>query len=305
MLLPVNGSTQQYLDDLSRVQSGLDNVQRRLSSGFRVGKPSDDPAAIQGILKGLSQIAQDTGAQTNLDQVKTELASGDAALQQAATLLDQAVSLAMQAASTPGSAKFAELARETQSIQQQLVGLSRTMAGGRYIFGGDLDQSAPYAYDASQPDGVQRLTNPTSTRVIVDRGGATIWIPKTAQEIFDARNAGGSAAAGNAFAALGGLLTALEHNDVTAAAASVDSLKAAGDHLNQQLGLYGIAESRASDASDSVSRALVAEKKDLGDARDADVAGDAIQLSQLTLQQQAALAAGAKRRQNSLFDYLA
>jgi len=305
MLLPVNGSTQQYLNDLDRMQSGLDDVQRQLSSGVRVGKLSDDPAAIPRILKSLSQIAADTGAQTDLDQVRTELAGGDAALQQAAKLLEQAVTLGAQAASTPESAKFAELARETQSIQQQLVGLSRTMAGGRYIFGGDLDQAAPYAYDASQPYGVARLTDPASTRVVMDRGGVVIWVPKTAQEIFDARNADGSVAPGNVFAALAGLLTALGNQDPTSAAAAVDSLKAAGDHLNQQLGFYGIAETRVSDAYDAASKALLAERKDLGDARDTDVAGAAIQLSQLTLQQQAALAAGAKRVQNSLFDYLA
>jgi flagellin-like hook-associated protein FlgL len=168
-----------------------------------------------------------------------------------------------------------------------------------------MDQSAPYAYDASQTNGVRALTDPTSTRVVLDRAGSTIWIPKTGQEVFDARDASGSATAGNVFAALGSLMTALGNKDAAGAASAIDSLKTASGHLNQQLGFYGIAETRVSDVSAQANQAVVTGKKDLSDARDADVAADALQLSQLTLQQQAALAAGAKRSQNSLFSYLA
>jgi flagellar hook-associated protein 3 FlgL len=305
MILPVNGSTQQYLDDLSRIQSAAESVQRQLSSGVRVATASDDPSALPGILKNLAQIAQDTGLQTDLNQVTTELSSGDAALQQATRLMDQAVSLATQAANATDSTAFASIAAQVQGIQQQMVSLTATQASGRYIFGGDLEQSAPYAYDASQTNGVRALTDPTSTRVVLDRAGSTIWTPKTAQEVFDARDASGSATAGNVFASLGRLMTALGNNDAAGAAFAIGSLKTATGHLDQQLGFYGIAETRVSDVSDQASRAVVTGKRDLSAARDADAVAGALQLSQLNLQQEAALAVGAKRLQDSLFSYLA
>jgi flagellar hook-associated protein 3 FlgL len=305
MLSPVNGSTQSYLDDLARIQSRMNDVQRQVSSGVRVGLPSDDPSAVPGILDTLAQIAQNTQAQTNLNQVKTELSSGDAALQDAVQAVEQAISLGTQAASTQDASQRAVLAQQAQGIQQQLVSLSRTSVAGRYIFSGDLDGQPLYALDASQPEGVAQLASATSTRTITDGAGGTIWVPKTAQEIFDPKNTDGSPASGNVFAALNSLLKALQDNDQAAAGAAVDSLKAADDHLNQQLGFYGIAENRLADALDGISKSLVTEKQDLSSQRDTDVAGAAIELSQVTLQQQAALSTGAKLSKLNLFDYLA
>ena len=305
MLSPLDGSTQSYLDNLDRIQSRLNDVTRQLSSGIRVGMPSDDPTAVPGILKTLSQIARNTQTQTNLNQVKTELDTGDSTLQSAVTALEQAISLGTQAASTQSASQNAVFLQQAQAIQQQLVNASNTSVNGRYIFSGDLDGQPTYVLDASQPEGVKQLASVISTQNITDGAGATLWVPRTAQEIFDPKNADGTPASGNVFAAVNSLVLALQNKDQTAAATAVDSLKAADDHLNQQLGFYGIAENRVADTLNSLSSAAAAEKQSLGDERDTDVAGAAIELTQVTTQQQAALSAGAKISKLSLFDYLA
>jgi flagellar hook-associated protein 3 FlgL len=284
----------------------MNTVQRQVSSGLRVGQASDDPSAVSPILETQSEIAQNTQAQTNLNQVKTELLTGDSSLQQAVTLVEQATTLAAQAASgTSTDTQNAALAAQVQGIQQQLVNLSNTSVGGRYIFSGDSDQQAAYVVDSTQTNGVRQLAPPTSTVVITDTNGNTLWQPMTAQQIFDARNTDGTTAAGNVFAAVNGLLTALQDNDSAAATASVDSLNTADDYLNQQLGLIGIAEDRVANATTAASQSVTTETADLGTLRDADTAGDAIQLSQLNTQQQAALSARATMSQSNLFDFLA
>ncbi|MGB7720716.1 MAG: flagellin [Bryobacteraceae bacterium] len=306
MLPAVNGPGEQFLTDLDQIQSAMNTVQRQLSSGLRVGQASDDPSAVPSILELQSEIAQNTQAQTNLNQVKTELLTGDASLQQAVTLVEQATTLAAQAASgTSTDTQNASLAAQIQGIQQQLVNLSNTTVGGRYIFSGDSDEQAAYALDSTQPNGVRQLSPATSTMVITDVNGNTLWKPMTAQQIFDARNTDGSNAAGNVFAAVNSLLTALQNNDSSAATASVESLNAADDYLNQQLGLIGIAEDRVENATTAASQSVTTETADLGTLRDADTAGDAIQLSQLNTQQQAALSARATMSQSNLFDFLA
>jgi flagellar hook-associated protein 3 FlgL len=300
MLPAVNGPSEQFLTNLDQIQSAMNTVQRQLSSGLRVGQASDDPSAVPSILKTQSEIAQNNQAQTNLNQVKTELLTGDASLQQAVTLVEQATTLAAQAASgTSTDAQNAILAAQVQGIQQQLVNLSNTSVGGRYIFSGDSDQQAAYALDSTQPNGVQQLAAAKSTQVITDANGNPLWTPMTAQDIFDSQSGG------NVFAAVNGLLTALQNNDSAAAAASVASLNTADDHLNQQLGLIGIAENRVSDATTAASQSVTTQTADLGTLRDADTAGDAIQLSQLNTQQQAALSARATMSQSNLFDFLA
>ncbi|MGA3099057.1 MAG: flagellin [Bryobacteraceae bacterium] len=305
MISPVNGVTQSYLDSLDRIQSTLDSVTQQVSSGIRVGQPSDDPSAVPGILDTLSQIAQDTQTKTNLNEVSNELSAGDNALQNAVTVLGQAISLGSEAASPQTPTQNADLLQQAQAVQQQLVDLSATTVNGRYIFSGDLDDQPLYALDASQPEGVKQLASATSTRTITDGAGATLWVPLTAQEIFDPKNADGSAATGNVFAAVNSLVQALQNNDQTAAGTAVDSLKAADDYLSQQLGFYGIAENRVADTLTSLGSSLATENQSLSNLRDADVAGDAIELTQVQTQQQAALSVGSKLSQLNLFSYLA
>ena len=306
MMPAVNGSSAQFLTDFDQIQSTMNTVQQQLSSGLAVAQASDDPSAVPSILNTLSEIAQNTQEQTNLNQVGTELQTGDSSLQQAVTLVEQAITLATQTGSTADdAAQNATLAAQVQSIQQQLVNLANTSVNGRYIFSGDSDQQAAYAVDSTQPDGVQQLTSGSSTMVITDANGNTLWKPMTAQQIFDAKNSDGTPAAGNVFAAVNTLLTALQNNDTSAATASVDSLKTADDYLNQQLGLIGIAETRVTDATNAASQSVTTEQQNLSTLRDADTASDAVELTQLNTQEQAALSAQATMSQYNLFSYLA
>jgi flagellar hook-associated protein 3 FlgL len=305
MLPRIDAATEMYLADLDRIQNAMDTVQRQMSSGVRVGKPSDDPAAVSSILAKQSQIASSTQAQSNLNELTTELDTGDSVLQKAIKAVEQAISLATQAGSTLSSSQSATLLGQVQDIQTQLVNASSTQVNGRYIFSGDLDQQPLYALDPTKPNGVAQLASATSTRAVPDPAGGTVWLAKTAKDIFDARNADGTVASGNAFAAVGSLITALQNNDTSAAQTAADSLKAADDHLNQQLGLYGIAQNRVADALNSTANRLVTEKQDLSGVKDTDVAAAALEISQMSLQQQAALSARAKVPPRSLFDYLA
>src|ERR1035437_1983461 len=197
MLPPINGPSEQFLTALDRIQTAMNTVQRQVSSGLRVGQASDDPSAVSSILRTQSDIASNNEAQTNLNQVKTELLTGDSALQQAVKLMDQAVTLASQA----GSAQNANLAAQVQGIQQQLVNISASSVNGGYIFSGDLDQQPSYALDSTQSNGVRQLSNATSTQVITDANGNPLWTPMTAQDIFDSQSGG------NVFAAVNSLLT--------------------------------------------------------------------------------------------------
>jgi flagellar hook-associated protein 3 FlgL len=306
MMPAVNGSSAQFLTDFDQIQSTMNTVQQQLSSGLAVAQASDDPSAVPSILNTLSEIAQNTQEQTNLNQVGTVLQAGDSSLQQAVTLVQQAITLATQTGDTEDNAtQNATMATQVQSIQQQLVNLANTSVNGRYIFSGDSDQQAAYAVDSTQPNGVQQLTSGSSTMVITDANGNTLWKPMTAQQIFDPQNTDGTAATGNVFAAVNTLLTALQNNQTSAATASVDSLTAADDYLNQQLGLIGIAETRVTDATNAASQSVTTEQQNLGNLRDADTASDAVELTQLNTQEQAALSARATMSQYNLFDFLA
>jgi flagellar hook-associated protein 3 FlgL len=308
MLPPLSGNNQSYVDELSRMQSEMQTLQSQVTSGYRVQTPSDDPAAIGPILAAQTRIAQLQQSQTNLGQLQTELQTGDGALQQAIQLVESASSLASQASTNmnSNSASQAALLQQAQGILQTLVNISATTADGRYIFSGDLDQQALYALDTTQPNGVQQLATATSTRTVTDADGAPLWTAPTATQIFDPSNPDGSPATGNVFAAVNSLITALQNNDSAAATASVSSLQAADDYLNQQLGYYGIGETRVTDAVNAQSTSLVNEQQQLSGLQDTNVANAAVSLNQLNVEQQAALTSRAQfNQQQNLFNYLA
>src|SRR5689334_13298281 len=126
MLPAVNGSTESYLNSLRRIQSAMDVVERQVSSGLRVGQASDDPAALPAILESVSRIALRKQSLSNMNQLQAELESGDAALQQAVKLLDQATSVASEVAGmTSGDTNWTTLAAQVRDLQARLVELSR------------------------------------------------------------------------------------------------------------------------------------------------------------------------------------
>ncbi|HLK49910.1 MAG TPA: flagellin [Bryobacteraceae bacterium] len=306
MLPFLSGATQQYLSDLQRINSEMADVSRQLSSGLRVTSVSDDPAAVEPILLNQSRISQLTQTQTNLNNLKPELETGDTALSEAMKQVESAISIASQSTSPLSNAdSMAQLTIQVQGILQNLVNLSASTSGGRYIFSGDLDQQALYTIDPTQPTGVRQLAATKSTRGITDANGVQIWLGKTASEIFDARDASNNPASDNVFAAVNSLLTALQANNSAAAEASITNLKLADSHLNQEQGYYGIGQARVNDTLTAISSSLVSVRTDQSSLRDADMATAAVELQQLTVQQQAALSSRAKIGGTNLFDFLA
>ena len=222
-------------------------------------------------------------------------------------MIEQAITLGAQAGDADNNAtQNATLAAQVQGIQEQLVNLSNTNVNGRYIFSGDSDQQAAYAVDSTQPNGVQQVAPATSTAgdyrcqrqhaVDAHDGAADLRCAELRRHRTPPAMSSPPSTA---------LLTALQNNDSSAATASVDSLKTADDYLNQQLGLIGIAENRVTDATTAASQSVTTEQQNLGTLRDADTAGDAVEVTQLNTQQQAALSARATMSQYNLFDFLA
>src|SRR5579859_6116068 len=99
MLPYLSGPTQQFLSDLQRMNSQLTDVSRQLSSGLRVNSVSDDPAAVEPILLNQARISQLTQTQTNLNNLKPELETGDTALGAAMKQVESAISIASESTS--------------------------------------------------------------------------------------------------------------------------------------------------------------------------------------------------------------
>lgn len=306
MFPSISGSTQAFLANLDRLQLQMQQAQAQVSSGLRVQQASDDPTMIAEILQLQGDIAQNQQIQSNLGSVSSELGTADSALQTAIQAVENATALGTQGANATATAdERANLAQQIAGILQTLVGISNTTFNGRYIFSGDLDTQPAYQVDPTQPEGVQQLVSAPATKLVVDVNGTSISVSKTAQEIFDARDADGNPAAGNVFAAVNSLLTSLQNNDQAGVAQAVISLQSADQYLNSQLAFYGQSQTTVANATTVAQKFQTQEVSNLSQLRDADVASVAVQLTQVQLQNQAALSAESTLlQQRNLFGYI-
>ena len=292
------------LNSLEMQQRQLERAQQQVSSGLRITRASDEPQTIGALLETRSDIARVTQIGTNLGAVKNEVDTAESGLETAVQMLEKAGVLATQGTNiSVTDSQRATLAEEVSGIIAQLVGVSRTQVNGKYIFSGDDTGAAPYDVDPSSATGVKQLVDSGSTRLIQDASGLTFAVSKTAQEIFDARDGNGNPAAGNVFAALEALKTALLANDTGAIESAAAQIDTAHDYLGQQLGFYGGVQARISTAIDLAKKFEVDGQTRLSAEQDADIAAAALAVTQANTQINATLASASKMRTTSLFDY--
>lgn len=305
MITGLDPAKEQFLSAIDNLQSRMNNAQLQLSSGLRVNKPSDAPQQLGDIFQTRADLARVTQIDANLGIAKAQADAADSSLQSAVQLLQNAAVLGTQGAGSTVSASVrTTLANQVQDLESQLVGLSRTQVAGVYIFSGDDAGSPAYQVNTSSSTGVDRLITPAATAQIADPTGITFPIAKTAQDLFDNRDANDNPTAQNAFAALHNLQTALQSGDSNAIGQAITGVQTAGDYLNQQLGFYGTIQDRINSAIDLTKKFEVQSQAQLSSLQDADIPSLALELTQTTTGLQAAMAAQAKRPTTSLFDYL-
>jgi flagellar hook-associated protein 3 FlgL len=295
-----------FLNGLENLQQQETQTQIALSSGYQINDAADSPSQTPELIQLGSTLAAVQDYQTNLSNVQTEATTADSALGSGITLIQSAVSLATQGAgSTANAATDQTLATQVQSIQQQLVAIANTAVAGRAIFGGDQDQTPPYQYDATSATGVDNLTPDTSSRVIVNTQGETVYQPLTAQQIFDPVDTAGAPTANNTFAALQTLETALKANNQSGVADALTSLQTASTYVGQQQAYYGASEQRLANEQTVAANQVTALQARIGGIRDTNVAQAATDLTQESADQSAAVGAESEiSQQKTLFDYL-
>jgi flagellar hook-associated protein 3 FlgL len=252
-----------------------------------------------------SNIAQNQQIQNNLTATQGVVNTADSNLSSAITLLDQAQTYATQALAINQSATTrATLSSNVTTLLQQMVSISQTQMGGRYIFSGDADQSPSYQYNPNSPAGVDRLQVSSSTQQAEDANGNRFPVALTANQIFDVRDNSDQPTTGNVFAALNSLRVALVNNDSAGIQSSQIAVQQASTYLNEQQGFYGTAENRISGALTDAQTTNVALQTDLSNRADADSTSDIVKMQQYITNLQAAIASEAKMPTQTLFDQL-
>ena len=302
---PTTSGTAWFLEGISNLQNKQTQIQKAITSGYQVESAADAPGQAQELVNLGSSLAAAQDYQNNLTRVQAEAGTADQALGAAVSLVESARTLAINGANTISTAADRQtLAQQVQSVLQQLVSIANTTTEGRYIFGGDADQTPPYQYDAASPAGVDQLTSSPATRIITGLQGQTVYQSLTAQQIFDPVDTAGQPTAVNAFAALQSLVTALNTNNPAGVSSAATALSGVSDYLNQQQAYYGASEQRLTSEQTTAANQVTALQVRISSIRDTDLTQAATDLTQLSTDQAAAYSAEAAIPRKSLFDYL-
>lgn len=133
------------LSNLQRRQQALSQSQEQLTSGKRVLKPSDDPAAAAAAERALAAESRSKAQLRALDSSRSAMQLSESALGNAGELMQQARELLVSAGN--GSRTDADrrlIAEAMRGLRDDLLAVSnRSDGAGRYLFGGQGADSPP------------------------------------------------------------------------------------------------------------------------------------------------------------------
>ncbi|MGZ8260644.1 MAG: flagellar hook-associated protein FlgL [Caldimonas sp.] len=178
------------IDTLTRRQAELGALQEQLTTGKRINRASDDPAAAARAERALASIGRSVTSQRAVDASRVLMTQAESTLGDAGALLQRARELMVAAGNASyGDAERAGIADELQSLRDQLLALANSGDGaGTYLFGGQGSAQKPFADTVSgvqyvAADGEMRTEHPTGLPLTTD--GAAAWLEaRTGNGVF-------------------------------------------------------------------------------------------------------------------------
>jgi flagellar hook-associated protein 3 FlgL len=138
-------SQMQLLQSLQAKLADLQTAQQQQSTGNRVNRPSDDPAATAEILRTSSALGAIAQFRKNASVVQTSLNAEDAVETTLGKVLDAAKSVAIGAGSAAPSDPVRQAAiTQITDLIRQVTDLGNTQVGTNYIFGGFKTGAPPF-----------------------------------------------------------------------------------------------------------------------------------------------------------------
>ncbi|MCA9672436.1 MAG: flagellar hook-associated protein FlgL [Myxococcales bacterium] len=258
MMRVSDNMTSLYIErQMAQAQSRVLSATRQVSSGLRVERPGDDPAAAANIVE--TQAAARAAAQhgENIERALGVAELSESTLGQIGELLSRARELTVQMSSdTVSASERATAAEEIAGIREQIIGLANTEHAGDALFAGF--QTDADAFDAN---GVYQ--GDSGERVVAVGEGVTMRVGVNGT-VFTAASGGL-----DIFAELEALRTALASDDIAGVRAGTETMEQAREQVTSARAGVGDDIERLLGQADQVTgRALSLdlERARLGDA---------------------------------------
>jgi len=273
-------------------------AQEVVSSSKRINKLSDDPVGLVTVLDLRSSLSNIDQLSRNVSMGKSWLTASESALDQVNDILTDVKSLTVQMSSaTTGSSERANAAGVVDEYLNQIISLSNSQSGGRYIFAGTDTDNAPFELNA---DETQVDYNGNGKAFSVKIGSnSNIAVGKVGSEIF-----GENWDNNNIFKTLSDLKTSLQNNDISGIQDAMGNLDQHMDKINSEISDIGGKAKRMEVKENIIADLKLNYTERKSSLEDADIAEAVIALNAKQLAYNAALTSASKIMGKSLVDYL-
>jgi len=277
------------ISSINESKARLGELQKILSTGKRVNKPSDDPLRISSIFNLKKELQEIDQYLKNTETATTWIDLTTQTLTQVSEILNSARTIALResnATATPESR--AASAQEVRNLKAQLLNLANTSFGGRYIFSGTKTLTKPFAEDGTYngDDGEIQIQ-------IEDRQTITVNVP--GNEVFQGDE--------DIFAVLSDLETALNSNDTEAISSQIEKIDSSLNQIHRWEGEFGGRGKRVEVFKSRLKDQMVGLTKLLSTTEDADMIKIVIELEHAGAAYEAALYAGREIMQYTLIEF--
>lgn len=285
------------VERLNARYAGLERASRDASTGRRIHRVSDDPAAMNRVMAlTAAGRMRDQEVKAASDAVSW-LNSADTTLQTAMSRMQRVRQLGVTGASTLSSEQRLSLAVELRSIQSELVNLANTRHNGRPMFGGTSDGAAvtgsgtAFTFDGDNGQVLRRVGPNDLVKVNV-----------TAQDAFFFTPPPGFS--NNVFAVVEELAAAVDSGDTARVSAGLEAIDTAMSQISRQLTAIGAQTNHVEAAQARTLDLAAALSSERSDLQDVDIADAILRLRTEETAYETALSAVARSLPPSLASFL-
>lgn len=282
-----------YDDRIRETQSRSIAAQEKMVDGKRLHRPSDDPAALSGLLDVRGYKSSVEAFRTNIARGTNLLKSAEGALSEVSAALDRANVLAVGGANaTTGQEGRKAMAVEVEGLAKRIAELANSRdADGTYLFAGQKNDRPAYAVNAT---GALNFSGDTRAVTIESDLGETT-----------PANVDASEALKTAYASLTRLKESLEGGDALALGdARIGEVQGAKTAVEALRGVVGVRQNTLSARDDVHDRRMVELTGRASDLEEVDFAAAVTEYQQAQSAYSAALQVTSSASRTSLMDYL-
>jgi flagellar hook-associated protein 3 FlgL len=178
-------SLRNALAQLSTNRTAIDDLQAQISSGLRIQKASDDPAAAHEVMRASSSLTALDQYKKNIDLLNSRNSVEGSTMDQLTNIMARAKELMVgQATDTATTATRATAAAEMEQLFRSAVQLGTTKFGDEYMFGGDTSTQVPFTATGAGTTLDFTSTTPSGTRSVEIGDGQSLVATHSGQELF-------------------------------------------------------------------------------------------------------------------------